>query len=209
MCDPVTLSIGAGAASSYGTVAYLGGATAGNLMTAASIGLTVAGTGLSMASQEQARKLQEAKFEMQERRYRSEIQEERISALQQANNRKKDYMRKMSTFYANTAGRGITQFSPSSRSILQSNEDILRQDLNAISLSSFEKEMYFKGMRDEASLAKQAQSSVGTIATGLTGLSKASNLTSELSKPAEKLNFNSVSNSDPFAGRYPGGFKRS
>ena len=97
MCDPVTLSIGAGAASSYGTVAYLGGATAAGasgLMTAASIGLTVAGTGLSMASQEQARKLQEAKFEMQERRYRSEMQQERIAALDEANNRKRDYMKK-------------------------------------------------------------------------------------------------------------------
>ena len=96
MCDPVTLSVAAGAASSYGTVAYLGGASvagASGLMTAASIGLTVAGTGLSMASQQQARKLEEAKFEMQQRRYKDEAAQERIATEQKENERKRNYFR--------------------------------------------------------------------------------------------------------------------
>ena len=72
MCDPVTLSIGAGAASAYGTTLAVGTGATG-LMTAASIGLTVAGTGLQMAAQQQARKLEESKFEMQKRRYEQNI----------------------------------------------------------------------------------------------------------------------------------------
>ena len=200
MCDPVSLSIGAGAASSYGTLTYLGGAaTAGNLMTAASIGLTVAGTGLTMASQQQARKLEEAKFEMQERRYRSEAEQERIATLQKANERKKAYFRSLSENYARTAGRGITQASPSASTVLQSNREVLRQDLSAISLTGFERELFNRDMAKEAGIARQASSPIGEIATGVTGLATASSLLSEVNKPKPKTK-------DPFAGRVPGGF---
>lgn len=188
MCDPVSLSIGAGAASSYGTVAYLGGATAAGasgLMTAASIGLTVAGTGLTMASQQQARKLEEAKFEMQERRYRSEAEQERIATLQKANERKKAYFRSLSENYARTAGRGITQASPSASTVLQANREVLRQDLSAISLTGFERELFNRDMAKEAGIARQASSPMGEIATGVTGLSRASSLFSELNKPGD------------------------
>ena len=186
MCDPVSLSIGAGAASSYGTVAYLGGATAAGatgLMTAASIGMTVAGTGLTMASQQQARKLEEAKFEMQERRYRSEAEQERIATLEKANERKKAYFRSLSENYARTAGRGITQASPSATSVLQSNREVLRQDLSAISLTGFERELFNRDMAKEAGIARQASSPMGEIATGVTGLATASSLFSELNRP--------------------------
>ena len=200
MCDPVSLSIGAGAASSYGTLTYLGGAaTAGNLMTAASIGLTVAGTGLTMASQQQARKLEEAKFEMQERRYRSEAEQERIATLEKANERKKAYFRSLSENYARTAGRGITQASPSATSVLQSNREVLRQDLSAISLTGFERELFNRDMAKEAGIARQASSPMSEIATGVTGLSRASSLFSEINKPKPETK-------DPFAGKVPGGF---
>lgn len=179
MCDPVTLSVAAGAGSAYGTT-LIAGTTATALASAASIGLTVAGTGMSMAAQRQARKLEEAKFEMQERRYSAEIQEERIAALDQANNRKKDYMKKMSAFYATTAGRGITQSSPSATALLTSNEDILRQDLNALSLSSFERTMFNQSMKDEATIAKQASSPIGEFATAFGGLRKTTSLFNEI-----------------------------
>ena len=157
MCDPVTLSIAAGAGSAYGTT-LIAGTSATALTTAASIGLTVAGTGLTMASQQQARKLEEAKFEMQERRYRSEAEQERIATLEKANERKKAYFRSLSENYARTAGRGITQASPSATSVLQSNRDVLRQDLSAISLTGFERELFNRDMAKEAGIARQASS---------------------------------------------------
>ena len=135
MCDPVTLSLAAGAGATYGTTLIAG---TGLTASAVSVGLTVAGTGLTMASQQQARKLEEAKFEMQERRYRSEAEQERIATLETANDRKKAYFRSLSDNYARTAGRGITQASPSATSVLQSNREVLRQDLSAISLTGFE-----------------------------------------------------------------------
>lgn len=208
MCEPATLALALGGASAYGTTLAVGTTTAG-LMTAASVGMTVAGTTMQVASQRQARKLEEAKFEMQERRYSAEIQEERIAALDQANNRKKDYMKKMSAFYATTAGRGITQSSPSATALLTSNEDILRQDLNALSLSSFERRMFSQSMKDEATIAKQASSPIGEFATVLGGLRKTTSLFEEMSPKKDKLNFNSVSSSDPFKGRVPGGYKKS
>ena len=208
MCEPTTLALALGGASAYGTTLAVGTGAAG-LMTAASVGLTVAGTTMQVASERQARKLQEAKFEMQERRYSAEIQEERIAALDQANNRKRDYMKKMSSFYANTAGRGITQASPSASALLTSNEDILRQDLNALSLSSFERQMFSKSMKDEATIAKQASSPIGEIASVIGGARKTVSLFDEITPKQDKLNFNSVSSPDPFSGRVPGGFKKS
>ena len=179
MCDPVTLSLAAGAGATYGTTLIAG---TGLTASAVSVGLTVAGTGLTMASQQQARKLEEAKFEAQEQRYLAEIEEERIAAADAANLRKKDYIKKMSTFYANTAGRGITAASPSATAILSSNREILRQDLNALSLSSFEKRIMSKSMADEARLARQASSPVGELATAVSGLSKTSSLLREVTE---------------------------
>ena len=195
MCDPVTLSLAAGAGATYGTTLIAG---TGLTTSALSVGLTVAGTGLTMASQQQARKLEEAKFEAQEQRYLAEIEEERIAAADAANLRKKDYIKKMSTFYANTAGRGITAASPSATAILSSNREILRQDLNALSLSSFEKRIMSRSMANEARLARQASSPVSELATAVSGFSKTSSLLGEIDrKPATQ---------DPFAGRIPGGF---
>ena len=185
MCDPVTLSIGAGIGSSV--AAYTAGSA--TLMTAASIGLTVAGTGLQVASQQQARKLEEAKFEMQQRRYKDEAAQERIATEQKENERKRNYFRSLSTNYAMTAGRGITRDSPSASRILQSNKEILRQDLDAISLTGFEREMFNRGMSQEAGIARQASSPMGEIASGVTGLSRATSLFSEVNRPAPKKPF--------------------
>ena len=182
MCDPVTLSIGAGAASAYGTTLAVGTGATG-LMTAASIGLTVAGTGLQMAAQQQARKLEESKFEMQKRRYEQEAIEERIATEQKENQRKRDYFKNLKANYAMTAGRGITQDSPSASRILQSNKEILRQDLDSISLTGFEREMFNRGMAQEAGIARQASSPMGEIATAVTGVSRATSLFSEINKP--------------------------
>ena len=191
MCDPVTLSVAAGAASGYATYgAAVGtlGATAG-LMTAASVGLTVAGTGMSIASQRQARKLEESKFEMQQRRYKDEAAQERIATEQKENERKRNYFRSLSTNYAMSAGRGITRDSPSASRILESNKEILRQDLDAISLTGFEREMFNRGMSQEAGIARQASSSMGEVASAVTGLSRATSLFSEVNRPAPKKPF--------------------
>lgn len=164
MCDPVTLSIGAGAASSYGTAAYLGGVTAANLGTVISVGATIGSGTLSLLSQQQASKIEKAKYEAQKQRYKQEARDNYLQDIKDANSVKTNYMKQYQKSLASIAKSGGTLDSPSYRSILESSKDALRRDLDNLSLSGLEKRMKNTALIQEAELAKQAVNPLGGMA---------------------------------------------
>lgn len=170
MCDPVTLSVGLGAASGYGAFAATAGtASAISFGTAVSIGATVGSGTLSLLSQQQSAKIEKAKYEAQKQRYKQEARDNYLQDIKDSNQVKTNYMKQYQKSLASIAKSGGSLTSPSYRSILASGKEAVRRDLENLSLSGLEKRMQNTALIQEAELSKQAVNPLGGMAETVVG----------------------------------------
>ena len=151
MCDPVTMGVTMGAMAGGGAYAAGGATIAGmtvgsvSLMQAATIGLTVGSSVMQVAAGREANKqdrisagYDKQKYQDQATRYKEQADAQELQTSQDINDRKKLFLKNLSSNQAWMGSSGILISSASNRNLLQDNENTYKEDVSRIGLMGTE-----------------------------------------------------------------------
>jgi hypothetical protein len=161
------MGIAAGAASGFGAysagAAGIMGMSAMSFGTAASIGLTVGSSVIQLGAASAANRadrlsagLEERQYSEQAKRYKEQADAQELETTTAIINRKREYLRNLSTNTAWMGASGITVSSASNRNLLQDNYQTYRDDVSAIGLMGTEARYASISLAQDALTAKES-----------------------------------------------------
>ena len=149
MCDPVTMGVTMGAMAgggAYAAGAYgVAGMASVSMMQAATIGLTVGSSVMQVAAGREANKqdrisagYEKQKYQDQATRYKEQADAQELQTSQEINDRKRLYLKNLSSNQAWMGSSGALISSASNRNLLQDNENTYKEDVSRIGLMGTE-----------------------------------------------------------------------